>query len=140
MIPGSILNSGGCDTLTQFSLLQLYTDTWIAENTRKDLVYLDSINTNSHIAAEILATDPIAIEDKRGTCGSILNEPNTGSGIWDTASNSCITGFADYSSSEDTAFHMGNTNIAMTNGAITVRDDNHFCPQYATQLWAQPFK
>jgi hypothetical protein len=28
----------------------------------------------------------------------------------------------------------------MTNGAITVRDDNHFCPQYATQLWAQPFK
>lgn len=67
MSPGDILNSStGCDGMTPFSLPQLYEDTWIAANTRKDLVYLDTIVASStRIADEIIATDPIEIGSKR---------------------------------------------------------------------------
>lgn len=64
-----------------------YTDrlglsSWIAENTRADLVYLDSIPTPSaQITAEIAATEPQTLDTKRDVCTETYD---TLGGIWET--------------------------------------------------------
>ena len=133
MSPGSILNSGGCDTLTQFSLPQMYTDTWIAENTRKDIIYLDSLSLSRAIA-EVAVTDPDKMytinsteffSAKRALCNNTA--------IWDTHTNNCLYAYADYTIGGDTILHQGNKDTLMASSStIPIKDDGHFC---SYQLW-----
>jgi hypothetical protein len=108
---------------------------WIRENTAKDITYLDTIGTPAAIA-EIAVTDPDRMHSinspeffaaKRALC----NNEN----IWDTSSNNCIYGYAEYSALSTTNLHLGNRDIIMTSPPKNeTLDDGHFCDNDPYQL------
>jgi hypothetical protein len=113
--------------MTELSLTRLYENTWIAENTRRDLAYLDTKSAgNTKVQQEIAATDPQDLTKKRDICTGTYT--NFG-GIWDTSTNRCLYGYADYTGG-DTALYLGKANIVMdlgrTTTMTTIRDDGNF--------------
>jgi hypothetical protein len=55
--------------------------------------------------------------------------------IWDTSSNNCIYGYAEYSALSTTNLHLGNRDIIMTSPPKNeTLDDGHFCDNDPYQL------
>jgi len=96
----SILNpyTNSSTSITRATYL---TTPWIRENTKRDLIYMDTIAATNTLAREELSiTEPANIEESKAICSGV--------GAWYTPSNECrnILWYAEYSISSNSLSHQ----------------------------------